>query len=383
MRVTHVVYDLNWGGFESLVAAMAARLAGSNVAQSVISLGGHEGHVGFVIRPWLDRYLVLGAMHRLSMLHPVALTKAIRATRPDVVHVHSGVWYKASLAARRAGVRAVVYTEHGREHFDFSAVARALDRRASLRTDVVVAVSERLNHYLVETLGIRRRPVVTIPNGVDTRVFCPGAPPARLRETLGLERDAFVVGSIGRLEPVKAFDRLIEAVARLRQAGLGRPLQCVIWGDGSDRSRLEALVRSAGLEVAVLLPGWTNDPVACHRLLDVFVLSSISEGTSVSLLEALACGTAPVVTDVGGNPDVVGSALADQVVPAGDADRLAEALRDTLCNEERRARVRRLGRTRVMARYRLDGMIAAYLDVYRQALGEGAGTEPELSRMAG
>ncbi len=381
MRVTHVVHDLNGGGFESLIAAMARRLADSSVVLSTISLSGREGRVGGVIRRLLDQYLVMGPMHPVSMLAPVALARTIAATRPDVVHLHSGVWHKGSLAARRAGVRGVVYTEHGREHFNFSRIARSLDRLASKRTDVVVAVSDRLHRYLVDSLGVSGRRVVTIPNGVDTHEFCPGPAPRAFRASLGLAPDSLVIGSVGRLEPVKAYSRLVEAVARVRALGTPRPLQCVIWGDGPERPGLEALVRSLGLERDILLPGWTDSPVAAHRTLDVFVLTSISEGTSVSLLEALACGVAPVVTDVGGNGDVLGTALAGQLVPSGDADRLAAALRDMLGDRERRERAGRLGRARVVARYSLDGMIERYLGAYRLALG----AEPEAgrSRLAG
>jgi glycosyltransferase involved in cell wall biosynthesis len=378
MRVTHVVHDLHGGGFESLIAAMASRLAGSPIALSAVSLSGRVGRVGDSIRPLLDQYHVMPPASALSMLAPTALSGAIRATRPDVVHLHSGVWYKGSLAARRAGVRGVVYTEHGREHRD-PLLMRALDRLAARRTDVVVAVSDRLGRYLVSAVGVRADQVVTIRNGVDTDRFAPGPVPAEFRKALGVAEDALVVGSIGRLEPVKAYERLIETVVRLRRSAMDRPLQCVVWGDGSERSGLEARIRAVGLEGVMLLPGWTGTPVLAHRLLDVFVLTSHSEGTSVSLLESLACGTAPVLMDVGGNADVLGPELAAQLTPPGDIGRFAEVLASTLRDPERRARAGAAGRARVLSAFGFDAMMARYIEVYERAAG-GPGARESARR---
>jgi glycosyltransferase involved in cell wall biosynthesis len=368
VRVTHVVHDLHGGGFESLIAAMARRCAGSSVRLSAITLSGREGRVGGSIRPLLDQYLVLGAASPLSMLRPVALARAIRSTRADVVHLHSGVWYKASLAARRAGVRGVVYTEHGREHRD-PWLMRWLDRAASRRTDAVVAVSDRLAGYLASVVGVAPERIVTIRNGVDTARFAPGAPPRDLRRSLGIADDALVVGSIGRLDRVKAYERLIAAVARVRAEGVGRPVAGVIWGDGAERAALEAQVREQGLAGVVQLPGWTESPVEAHRLLDVFALTSRSEGTSVSLLESLACGTAPVVMDVGANGDVLGPELAGQLTPAGDLDAFVAALAATLRDAGRRRGAGERGRAGVVARYSLDAMLAGYAEVYERVAG--------------
>ena len=375
MRVTHVVHDLHGGGFESLIAAMTQRCAGSAVRVSAISLSGREGRVGGRIRPLLDQYLVLGSGSPLSMLRPVALARAIRATRADVVHLHSGVWYKASLAARHAGVGGIVYTEHGREHLD-PWLMRWLDRTASRRTDAVVAVSDRLARYLETVVGVAPRRILTIRNGVDTERFAPGPPPLELRRSLGIPDGALVVGSIGRLEKVKAYERLIAAVARMRSGDHGLPVHGVIWGDGSERPALEAAVRDAGLAGVVRLPGWTESPALAHRLLDVFALSSHSEGTSVSLLESLSSGTAPVVMDVGGNADVLGPELAGQLVPAGDVDAFVAALAATLCDAERRRRAGELGRARVGARYGLDAMTAAYTGLYERLARRAERTDP-------
>jgi glycosyltransferase involved in cell wall biosynthesis len=365
MRVTHVVFDLNGGGFESLIAAMARCEAGTSVSVSVISLSGRQGRVGASLAPLLDQYLVLRPWPAVSMLLPLGLARAIRRTRADVVHLHSGCWYKGSLAARLAGA-SVVYTEHGREHHD-PWLTQWLDRRAALRTDAVVAVSDRLARYLARVLSVPSSRLYTVQNGVDTSVFSPGPPSAALRGRLGISPDALIVGSIGRLEGVKAFSRLIDAVASLRSSdALRRPVVGVIWGEGAERAVLEARISVRGLTGLFHLPGWTDDAAECHRLLDVFALTSLSEGASVSLMESLASGVAPLVMNVGANAEVLGPELAAQVVPDGDEVAFRSALEATLADAARRRTAGDAGRRRVIGHYSLHTMVAEYERLYRQ-----------------
>ena len=366
LRVTHVVFDLDGGGLESLVAEMARRQAGTSVAVSVISLSGRKGRLGAAIAPLLDQYHVLRPWSGVSMLLPLGLVRAIRRTRPDVVHLHSGSWYKGALAARLARVPGVVYTEHGREHND-PWLAQWIDRRAAALTDAVVAVSDRLARYLERVVGVGAARLRVIQNGVDTSVFTPGAAPAELRARVGIPSGALVVGGIGRLEPVKGYRRLIDTVAEIGALGtLSRPVVGVIWGDGSERAALEAHIVDRGLAGRFFLPGWTDDAAVSHRMLDVFVLPSISEGASVSLMESLASGVAPVVMNVGASAEIVGPGLAGQVVPAGDEAAFTAVLEATLRDEARRRHASELGRNQVVAHYGLDAMVGAYEQLYRE-----------------
>jgi glycosyltransferase involved in cell wall biosynthesis len=366
VRVTHVVFDLNGGGMESLVAEMARRFKGGPVVLSAVTLSGREGRVGAAVRPLLERYHVLRPLPGVSMALPLGVARAIRSTRPDVVHLHSGAWYKGALAARLAGAPRVVFTEHGREHDD-PALLRWLDRRAARWTDTVVAVSDRLARYLSTVVGVDPARIRTIANGVDVRCFTPGPVPAQLRAKLGVPDGALVLGSVGRLEPVKAYERLVEVGRRLSANGaLGRPLVVVIFGDGSARPGLLARVRAAGLSDLVRLPGWTDRAVEAYRLLDVFALTSHSEGASVSLMEAMACGISPLVMDVGANAEILGPGLAEQVVPAADVEAFARRAAETLGSAERRERCGALARSRVVDRYNVERMVGAYERLYRE-----------------
>ena len=365
VRVTQVVFDLEGGGMESLVAEIVTRFAGTEFTMSVVTLSGRVGKTGARIRSLADQYHTVRPFPGLSMVMPVDLARTLRRTRPDVVHLHSGAWFKPALAARLAQVPRVVYTEHGREHYD-PALLRWLDRRAAGWTDVVVAVSERLARYMRDTVGIPGARIRTIPNGVDADRFTPGPVPADVRASLGIPGDALVIGSMGRLEQVKAYERLVEAHARIcRSAGAGGPIHLVLCGDGTQRAALVQRAARLGTSAAVHVPGWTDRPRDMYRLFDVFALTSTSEGASVSLLEAMACGVAPVVTDVGANAELLGPELAGQVVVAWDADQFARVLAATLREPGRRAEVGAQARRRVVQRYTLDAMVAEYGRAYR------------------
>ena len=371
IRVTHVVFDFDGGGLESLVAAMAERTHGTNVVMSLVTLGGRVGRLGLSTRHTFDRFVVASPMPAVSMFYPRSLAREIGATRPDVVHVHSGCWFKGAKAARLARAPRVIYTEHGREHDD-PLVQRWLDRRASASTDVVVAVSTRLSDYLVRTVGIAATKIRVIHNGVDTLRFAPGEAPAAMRAALGIPPDARVIGSVGRLESVKAYERLIEAAARLKNLAFP-PFAVVICGEGSQRTSLEARARELGVADVVRLPGWTDAPEEFYRLLDVFVLCSKSEGESVSLMEAMASGVAPVVTDVGANAEIVGEALLSQVVSLPGREALTEKLVTTLAAPATAARIGAIARERAARHYSLDRLISEYERVYRGPLGSAAG----------
>jgi glycosyltransferase involved in cell wall biosynthesis len=344
---------------------MARRFHGTRVAMSVVTLSGREGRIGGGIAPALRQFHVIKPS-RLSMIAPLGVARRIRETGADVVHLHSGAWYKGALAARLAGVRRVVYTEHGREHYD-PLLMRTLDRVAALLTDVVVPVSERLGRYLTARLGVAPRKIAVIENGVDHRLFAPGPASPALRERLGIPAEAVVLGSIGRLEPVKAYERLIAAFATLVREQPARAMRLVICGEGSHRAALEAAAESAGVRALVLLPGWVDQPVEFYRLLDVFAMTSLSEGTSVSLLEAMATARALVVTDVGSNARLLGDGLASQLVASGDGAALLAALRALLASPERRQDVGARARRRVEECYTLDRMVAAYEALYAGA----------------
>ncbi len=363
IRVLHLIQNLNYGGMERLLHDLVLRLDPAAFENHVLALQylgrfarGLEDHAGLHLaepqEPW-------------SLLWPRRLSRQIRRLAPDVVHTHSGVWYKASLAARLAGASRLVHTEHGRQRPD-PWQARLMDGLASRRTDVVVAVSEPLAEHLAEHLRVDADKITVIPNGVDWTRFS-GHDSAGAKRRLGLVAKAPVIGSVGRLEWVKGYDLVIEAFAALlREApASGEPPQLVVVGDGSERSHLEKRVRELGVSERTHLLGWRDDVQAIYPAFDLFTMGSRSEGTSVSLLEAMSAGLCPVVTNVGGNAYVLGSELRHRLVPAEDVTALADAWRAVLRDSKARRADGERAERRVREVFSLDAMVRSYSALYQ------------------
>lgn len=359
IRVLHIIQNLNYGGMEKLLADVVCGIDRGRFETHVLTLG----YVGRYGREMDGKAVIHEGpeMSVFSMLRPAALARCIRRLQPDVVHTHGGVWYKASLAARTARIPAVVHTEHGMPEGD--RFGRLLRRMAARRTDVVVAVSESLGVFLVERLGVRVDSVQVIRNGVDLVRFQPRAPDGTLRRELGIAGNQPIIGSIGRLEPIKGYDNVIRAFARVRCAPQDGEPVLVLAGEGSMRTDLEALAESLGVSRRVFLLGWRDDPENLYAHFCCFVMGSWSEGTSVGLLEAMASGLAPVVTAVGGNPAVLGEELSDQAVPAGDVGALHGGVERILEGERWRA-IGRRARSRAEREFDLGAMVHAYEQLY-------------------
>ena len=361
-RVLHVIQNLNYGGMERLLADIVRRADRERFESHVLVLQ-YLGRFADGLREHAELH-VAEPMSRWSMLWPATLARCIREIAPDVVHTHSGVWYKTSLAARRAGVPRLIHTEHGRQRPD-PWQARMVDGLASRRTDIVVAVSDVLARQLADTVVRDASRIRIVINGVDTEQYRPRAESGALRCELGLAANVPIIGSIGRLERIKGYDVMVEALARLRN---GWPDEAapvlVLGGEGSERGRLEELARARGIAEAVHFLGWRDDIHELHAAFTLFTMSSRSEGTSVSLLEAMSAGLCPVVTDVGGNGAVVGERLRHRLVPSEEPELLARGWCTALRDPARRRADGCAARARVEQSFALDTMVRAYEAIY-------------------
>jgi glycosyltransferase involved in cell wall biosynthesis len=257
-----------------------------------------------------------------------------------------------------------VHTEHGRRRPD-PWQDRFWDGLASHRTDLIVAVSEVLGEQLAATVVHHAERIRIIPNGVDTELYRPRPDAGAIREEIGLPKGVPIIGSIGRLEWIKGYDVMLRAFAELRAGWKDGPAPVlVIAGDGAQRSSLEALIQELRLDEGVWLLGWRDDIHALHEAFTLFTMSSRSEGTSVSLLEAMSAGLCPVVTAVGGNAAVLGEALQHRLVASESPADLATAWSDALLDSDRRVADATAARGRVQAEFGIGAMARAYEALY-------------------
>lgn len=367
LRVLHAINNLNYGGLERVVAELVMRMDQSRFEPHVMALG-YMGHFGEGLDDFATLH-VANPMSRWSMLRPEVLTRQIAAIQPDVMHLHSGVLYKASLAARLAKVPYQIYTDHGRQNPD-PLTHRMIDKAAARRLDVIVAVSDKLKGQLEGFMprAPRGPRLCVIPNGVNTERYAPRSDDGEFRSELDIDLNAPVIGSVGRLEPIKGYEVLVRAFAQLRTGWTTpHPPVLVLVGDGSERRALQQLASDLGVSDSINFVGWRSDIERIIRSFTLFSMSSHSEGTSVSLLEAMSSGLCPVVTNVGGNAVVLGTGLAHRLVPPADPSALADALTKGIIDSGSRSRDAYAARARVEQHFGLGAMVREYEALYAEA----------------
>jgi sugar transferase (PEP-CTERM/EpsH1 system associated) len=313
----------------------------------------------------------MAEFHRQDAWNALRMARLFRRFRPDIVHTRNWTCLDAIIGARLAGVRVVIQGEHGRDAADPEGRNRLRRRiRRSLAPLVTryVTVSRDLYRWLVEDVGIPRRKVTQIYNGVDCERFAP-ADRREARRAAGLPEEGMLIGTVGRLDPVKDYAGLIRAFALLPQAPKS---WLVIVGEGPCRADLLGLTLRLGLGDRVRLLGVRDDVPRLLQGLDCFVLSSLGEGIANAILEAMATGLPVVATRVGGNPELVADGGNGLLVPAADPPALAAAMTRYMADPALAAEHGRKGRARAEGEFGTDRMFEAYEALYCQALGSGA-----------
>jgi sugar transferase (PEP-CTERM/EpsH1 system associated) len=272
-----------------------------------------------------------------------------------------------------AGVRLCVHGEHGWNFADLRGETlrqRWLRRLHSPFVDTYVAVSNDLVRYLVDQIGIAPERIVHICNGVDVERFAPATAisteilPPHMRGN-----DVLVVGTVGRIQAVKDQGTLIRAFATLcgSDETLRRNLRLAIVGDGPLLGSLRAIAETLGVADACWFPGAMANIPEVLRAFDVFVLPSLNEGISNTILEAMATGLPVVATAVGGNVEIVDPEWGRLFEP-GDTDTLARLLGDYLYNSALRASHGAAARRAARDRFSIMRMVEAYRSVYASLL---------------
>ena len=311
-----------------------------------------------------------------DVLAAVRVAREIRRTRPHIMHTHTAkagaIGRAAAILAGRARPQVVVHTYHGHVLNGYfgpvgTGVFRAIERLLALFSDTLVAVSPQVRDDLVE-IGIapaQRFAVVRLGIDLEPRVAT-GIDPRAMRRRLGIPSERFVVGWFGRMTAVKRTRDLVDALVALRARGVDACLLLV--GDGSDRETLEAYASERGVARELFFLGYQKEVGDWYALADAVVLTSVNEGTPVSIIEALAAGRPVVTTDVGGVGDVVRDGVDGYLVGVGDADAMASRLAEIAGDPELAARLGASGRSRVIERYAVTRLVDDVDRLYRSLL---------------
>jgi glycosyltransferase involved in cell wall biosynthesis len=359
--VMQLVHSLSAGGTERLVIQICRRLSG-RFRMTVCCLDEPGAWADEVRHAGIE----VAALNRRPGFRPSLgprIASLMRHHGSAVVHCHqySPFVYGRLAQLQIPGAR-MIFTEHGRPTADPPSRKRRLANAflAPWPAGIYAVSGELRRHMIAEGFPPGRIQVVN--NGIEL-----GELPSRddrraARQLLGLDPDAFVVGTVGRLDPVKDLPTLIDAFAIAKQR-VGQAV-LVIVGDGPERDRLEAHARSLALGGAILFTGLRTDARRLLAALDVYANSSTTEGVSLSILEAMAAGLPIIATKVGGTPEVVLQDATGLLVDPESPQAVAAAIEALAIAPARRLAMGRSGRERVERSFVLDDMIERYARAY-------------------
>jgi len=358
------------GGLERCIATLANRLDRLAFQPTIVCLN-RNGSAA----PWVQAADVpFCELHKRAGQDPSLvwrLSHWLRRERIDLVHTHNwGTLMETCLARRWAGVSGHLHAEHGLELNDLQMPAwkkwlrKIATRWAYRRLDRVVTVSRALQERVQTELSCPPDKCEFISNGVESPSGLTDSSRSEIRAQLGLPRNAWMFGSVGRLAPIKHFDLALRALQRLRQQGT--PAYFCLVGDGPERNALVALAEQLNVTEFVRFVGAQTNIGAWLSAFDVYLNCSLSEGMSLSIIEALAAGKPVVVTDVGESARLASET--GLVVPSDDLTTLTDALNTMQRQPELCQRLSQRARETYLASFAPERMVAAYERAYRHVL---------------
>ena len=384
VKVTRIVARLNVGGPAVHIINLAAGLDPDRFESQLIAgrPGPHEGDMGYLatqkgieplIVPELGRELSpLGDLRTTLKLAPI-----LRRDKPHIVETHTAkAGAVGRLAARLANVPVIIHVFHGHVFHSYFGPLQSemfvnVERALAGITDRIITVSPAQRRDIADVYRIAPpERVLMVPLGLDLEPFrrakqtCHG----QFRASLGVPAEALLVGFVGRLTAVKNPSLFVEAAGHVVQQF--PQARFVFVGDGELRAALEEQIDALGLAGHVIFAGWQVDMPAVYADLDLLVLTSLNEGTPVTVIEALATGIPVVATAVGGVPDVLKDQETGMLTPSGDAEGLAQAIVELLHAPERAEALARAGQGDVLDRFDLvrlvDDMESLYLALLQE-----------------
>ncbi len=370
--VAHILHRFDTGGLENGVVNLINHLPAQAFRHVVIALTEVTDFRHRLQRPDVECIALHKPPGQGAKIYP-QVWRLLRRLRPAIVHSRNLAALEMQPAAWAAGVPVRIHGEHGRdvEDLDGSSVRHQRIRRLySPFVHRYVALSQDLAGYLSGRVGIAPGRIAQIYNGVDAERFRPRMANDSAPDGWPFLAEHVVVGTVGRMQTVKHQTLLARAfVHALTMApDLRSRLRLALVGDGPLRAACAEVLNGAGAADLAWLPGERRDVPALMRHLGVFVLPSLGEGISNTILEAMASGVPVVATAVGGSPELVTEAVTGHVVPSDDVETLAAALVALGRDPTRAALLGQAGRADVERRFSLHAMVGAYQRLYESAL---------------
>ncbi len=372
--MVHVVYRFAVGGLENGVANLINRMDPRAYRHAIVVLTEITDFRQRILRNDVDFFALNKAGGHTATLYP-QIFRLFRHLGPAIVHTRNLAALETLVPAWAARVKVRIHGEHGRDQADpdgenlkYQLIRRIY--RPFVRK--YVALSRNLEDYLQQKIGVPQERIEQIYNGVDTDRFHPSTETRTpIPGSPFQSPDLWIVGTVGRMDHVKDQTNLARAFVSAVKSSpdTAHRLRLVVVGDGPLREEVASILDQAGVSRMAWLPGERNDVPDVMRGLDCFVLPSIGEGISNTILEAMATGLPVIATRVGGNGELVNEEISGTIVPARDSRALSTAIlryfrRPNLAYHHGAA-----GSALVRRRFSLDAMVSRYQSLYDHSLG--------------
>ena len=361
-HILHITYDMNIGGTEQVIRNLVEGLDPVRFKSSILCIDGTIG-------PWGQELQQKGFQHFCLQRKPGFDLDIIKATRKlilehkvDIVHCHQYTPYTYGWFGSLFTGKPIIFTEHGRFYPDFSSPKRRfINPILQWRTAAITAISAATKQALVDFEFLSADKIDVIYNGIaDTRV----TPSPTLASELGLQSGDIVLGTISRLDPIKNQTMMLRAFQRAHKELPN--LKLLVVGDGPQRDELHALSKELNLNDSVIFTGFQPKPQAYLALMDVFLLPSLSEGTSMTLLEAMSFGKPSIATAVGGTPEILQHQETGLLTANKDEDGLTHAMLTLGGSETLRKTYGSQARQHYEKRFTLSAMTRQYEALYER-----------------
>jgi sugar transferase (PEP-CTERM/EpsH1 system associated) len=362
LRILYLVLEMDLGGLQRMINLLVKRLDKNAFEPYIVCLdrGGifYEQTASVCTGAFiLDRQPGPFDRRLFSKLYSI-----IRDSKIDIIQSNNGCSSYAVLAGKLAGVKRIIHTDHGRLVPDRRS-ARLEDRFSSYMMDRYIGVSEELTEYLASTVEIPRKKLMTIINGVDTDIFRPAETEQRItaKQALGFSEADNIIGTVCRLDPIKNLEFMISCMpAIVRQIP---DAKLAIVGDGPAKYALMQLAHEMQIDTAVYFLGQREGIENIVPAFDVYACTSLSEGTSMTILEAMSCGLPIVASAVGGNVRLVDSTNGI-LFPPGQENAFVDGIVHLLSDKHDRVDKGMQSRLRVDKYFSIAQMVRQYEALY-------------------
>jgi glycosyltransferase involved in cell wall biosynthesis len=383
-HVMHITYDMRIGGTEMVIKNIIDGLVyvdGSSVRQNIttvrparVAVEGLKMSVLCIespLGPFAEELQNNGIEFFELNRQPGFDTNLIKQIRQiikdnnvDIIHCHQYTpWVYGVIAAAFTKTK-VIFTEHGRFYPDSSTWKRKLiNPILNLFTDQVTAISEATSQALIEFENIPEKSINVIYNGITPLRVNPDEV-TKLRSELSIPENHTILGTIARFDPIKNHTMMLKAFSEVLTKHPNSTL--IIIGDGDERSVIETCIDELFISKNVILTGYKAQPKNYLALMDVYLLSSLSEGTSMTLLEAMSLSKPCVVTDAGGNPEIVINNENGFITPNDNADEFAQGIMQALSSISNSNELGQASKNRFISLFSEKSMNKQYRNLYKQ-----------------